>query len=282
MGKMKMRSKHNKKRNTAFLYEALVRELTKATLEDDLERKDFIVSVLKEYFKKGTILSKELELYKTLSETNGIEKGLASRLIEESKKQQGLLNKKKLFTEQSNLISKINKSLSGSPFSNFVPNYKNLATVYQVFNGNLSPKKRVLLEEKLLEDMVSQSEDRKEQQPISGLAFKMFAKKFNDVYSNGLLEEQRNLLGRYINSFADNGIELKMYLNEEYGRLSEEVKRSLDIKEIKEDTLMTEKANQVLSIIETFKERPIDNEMLEQTLRIQQLVREIKTNEHQD
>ena len=33
-------TKYNKKRNTAFLYEALVRELTKAALVDDKEKQD--------------------------------------------------------------------------------------------------------------------------------------------------------------------------------------------------------------------------------------------------
>ena len=113
------------------------------------------------------------------------------------------------------MISKINKTLRGSPLQNFVPNYKNLATVYQVFNGNLPPKKRVLLEEKLVEDMASLQGDKQEHQPISNLAFKMFAKKFNEIYSDGLLTEQKTLLGCYINSFMDNGVELKIYLQKD-------------------------------------------------------------------
>ena len=35
---MSTKIKHNKKRNTIFLYEALVRELTKATVERDQNR----------------------------------------------------------------------------------------------------------------------------------------------------------------------------------------------------------------------------------------------------
>ena len=36
-----MKLKHNKKRNTAFLYEALVKELTKAIVNKDVEGKLF-------------------------------------------------------------------------------------------------------------------------------------------------------------------------------------------------------------------------------------------------
>ena len=45
-----MRIKYNKKRNTAFLYEALVTEISKSIIEEDLERRDSIVSVIKEFF----------------------------------------------------------------------------------------------------------------------------------------------------------------------------------------------------------------------------------------
>ena len=36
---MKMKNKHNKKRNTAFVFEALAREATVAIIKADIERK---------------------------------------------------------------------------------------------------------------------------------------------------------------------------------------------------------------------------------------------------
>ena len=44
----------------------------------------------------------------------------------------------------------INKNLTSEVFSNFVPNYKNLATIAQVFGTDVNTKERVLLERKLL------------------------------------------------------------------------------------------------------------------------------------
>ena len=58
------KNKHNKKRNTAFLYEVLVKELTKNVVEKNESKKQLIVSMLKEHFSKGTILHSELNLYK--------------------------------------------------------------------------------------------------------------------------------------------------------------------------------------------------------------------------
>ena len=44
---------HNKKRNTAFLYEALVRELTKSVVHKNVERKAAVVGVIKVFLKKN-------------------------------------------------------------------------------------------------------------------------------------------------------------------------------------------------------------------------------------
>ena len=41
-----MRLKHNKKRNTAFVYEALVRELTKAVIKKDNNKKKKVVAII--------------------------------------------------------------------------------------------------------------------------------------------------------------------------------------------------------------------------------------------
>ena len=37
-----MKNKHNKKRNTAFLYEVIVREITNSILEKDQNKKDYL------------------------------------------------------------------------------------------------------------------------------------------------------------------------------------------------------------------------------------------------
>ena len=42
-----MKTKYNKKRNTAFVYEALIREGTSAILQGDHERKNTVVKLIK-------------------------------------------------------------------------------------------------------------------------------------------------------------------------------------------------------------------------------------------
>ena len=53
-----MRLKHNKKRNTAFVYEALIRELTKSIIKKHKNKQNVIVSIIKEHFSKGSVLKK--------------------------------------------------------------------------------------------------------------------------------------------------------------------------------------------------------------------------------
>ncbi len=111
--------------------------------------------------------------------------------------------------------------------------------------------------------------------PIDNLTYKTFVKKFNEKYSNSLLDEQKGLLNRYVTSFSDNGLELKTYLSEEIPRLFQKVNESLNYAEIKSDEEMTAKTEQVLDILKTTAERKVDNEMVHDILKIQNLAKEL-------
>ena len=67
-----MKISHNKKRNTLFLYEALVREYTRAKLEKNERKLQEIKSLLFEYFSDGKILKEELKIYKAILNTEKI------------------------------------------------------------------------------------------------------------------------------------------------------------------------------------------------------------------
>jgi hypothetical protein len=273
-----MKHKHNKRRNTAFIYEALVKELTKAIVNEKIQRKDKIFSVLKTYFHKNSILSKELELYNTLIGTRNLESSLAERVVNEAKRQHAALNDEKIYEAQSRLIKQINKILSKDVFSNFVPDYRTLATVCQVFNNDLPPKKKVILEESIIKQMTRKkiiSEER--QTPIDKLTYRTFVGEFNNYYSDNLLTEQQNLLNKYITSFADNGIELKIFLNEEIGRIK---KTLLSAKKDDDRLDISEKINRLLKHLETFRTADLNSDMIQNILKIQTLAREMQTSEN--
>jgi hypothetical protein len=275
---MSAKIKHNKKRNTIFLYEALVRELTKATVEKDQDRRETILNIVKEHFNTDTTMGREVRIYKNILETKDTKQNIAEKILSESKIEYSVLNKKQLFVEQSQMISRINKELSKDVFTTFVPNYKNLATLHQVFNNlDLSAKERVLLEEDALQIMTeaTQQVEKKELRHIDNLVFTSFVERFNKEYS-GLLEEQKALLSRFIGSGVGGDLEFQIYLNDEIGRLKDQVSEAKETKEFKEDKDMLQKADQVLGLLEGFSQKPLEDGDLKKILKIQELAREIK------
>jgi hypothetical protein len=268
--------KHNKKRNTAFLYETLVRELTACVVNKDTARKRKIVSIMKEFFRRDTTLGLELELYRTLYETTDVGEMTAEKLLLEVKRVYSGLNQEEAFDQQSQLIGTINRELGKDTFNTFVPNYKDLATIAQIFSKRTTIKKRTLLEDKVLRKMHTSTAPLAESlKPIDNIVYKTFVKKFNDQYSQTLRAEQSDLLSAYIVSFSDNGAALKMFLNEEISRLKGIVGNSRSLNEIASDSGMLEKTNKVMETLESFSQRQIDRDMLKQVMKIQELAAEI-------
>ena len=101
--------KHNKKRNTAFLYETLVRELTSSVVSNDSARNNKIVSMMRKFFKRNTPLGLELELYRTLYETVDVDPMTAEKLLLEVKRVYMALNQDEVFDQQSQLIGTISR-----------------------------------------------------------------------------------------------------------------------------------------------------------------------------
>ena len=277
--KSRTKLKHNKKRNTAFLFEALVKELTKASIDNNSSKRAAISSILKKHFKKGTTLSKELNLYRSVNEASGTDRITAERILSEAKRFYAMIPQQTVFSAQTDLINDINKEaeIEDSVYGNFVPNYKNIATLDQIFSDNLDMRDRVLLENKIICNMLAESEREEQMHHISNLTYKTFTKRFNEEYSGHLHEEQKELLSKYILSFVDNGLELKVYLNEELGRLKKEVEESKDLEEIKEDEAMVNNADKVLNLLESFSKEQLDETQIRKVLKIQELVREVKS-----
>ena len=275
------RNKHNKKRNTAFLYEALLKEVTKAIISGDKKAKRTAISILKESFAPKTILSEELELYKTLLETKEVDNLVAEKIVFQVRQARNNIKESDIVEAQNRLISRVNKELSSSVYSNFVPNYKNIATVSQLFStdeGNANIKSGVLLEQKIVTSMMEgiDASETPKMKPIDNLVFKSFVSKYNKEYSSGILNEQKELLNRYILSFSDNGIDVNIYLNEELGRLHGVLTDALVSAEIKTDATMVESTKRVISMIDGFRKTPVDKDLIEDVLKIQNLVSEIQ------
>ena len=272
-----MKLKHNKKRNTAFLYETLIKELTKAVVAKEDSRKNAIIAMLKEHFSKGAILGRELDLYKAIKDTSHLDVYTAERLISETKKQYSEMDKQAIFEAQSTLIESINKVVGKAAFSNFVPNYKTLASISQIFSDSLTAKEKVLLERKVMGRLVSKprlNAEKKEMEHIDNLVFKKVIENFNKKYSGQLLNEQQELLNKYILSFNSSGLEFKVYLNEELTRIKENLTDLQKSDDFKQDRDMLKKLTEIEDIVGRFQTKKIDTNMIEKIMSIQNLIAE--------
>jgi len=275
--KNKSKFRHNKKRNTAFLYEALIQELTKAIMEKKSGQKNEIVRLLKESFSQSTQLGKELDIYRTLTEKNcDLSESDVKRLVSEARRaHEKKISASGLFKEQSALIKKINKGIGTSVYTNFVPSYKDYATIAQLFSEKTSIKEKVLLENQITASISNAKSTASTMEPIDNLTYKTFVEGFNKKYDDSLLEEQKEVLTRHIFSFTDNGLALKTYLNEELERLKTIVENSLSMQEIRTDESMKTNTKKVLGVLDSFREREIDSSYLTEVLKIQKLAREV-------
>tara|TARA_R110000824_G_scaffold289028_1_gene477513 strand:+ start:4329 stop:5150 length:822 start_codon:yes stop_codon:yes gene_type:complete len=270
--------KHNKKRNTAFLYECLIKELTKAIVREDKKRQTITKNILREFFYKGSILKKELEIYNSLLESKEMETSYSHRLLQETKKDFYNIDRKKAFNEQTRIIKKINKALGHNVFSNFVPNYKDIASFGLFFqNERLPAKKRIMLESNLVKFLGRKDKILTEMKHLDNLEYKTFVKKFNNAYERTLQKEQKDLLTNYIVSFSDNGVGLKSFLNQEIGRLKGAVQEHI----IEAPTSSnSENFKKVKTKLDNYAQIPINQQMVEEIFYIQDLIAEVSKNGH--
>tara|TARA_B100001093_G_scaffold118397_1_gene110967 strand:- start:10831 stop:11664 length:834 start_codon:yes stop_codon:yes gene_type:complete len=269
-----MKNKHNKKRNTAFVFEALAREATVAIIKGDTERKAKVISIVRKHFTGDSLLKKDLECYRSLYENQNLDETTSKKIVEAVLAAKRLIDPDGLFKQQTEVINDINKELSPQTFNNFVPNYKSLATIAKMFNTN-SPKQSVMLEGRIIEGMVSDTKTSS-LEPMDSITFRTFTKKFNQKYSDTLMQEQKELLNQYISSFSNEELELKIYLNRELGRLKESLEKATEVEEVAGDEEMINKTKLVKERLENLSsETTLTETTLFTILKTQELVKEI-------
>ena len=96
--------KHNKKRNSAFLYEALIQELAKAVISKNKKLQTQITKIIKESFTRDSMVYRELKLYKAITHTKEVGIITAEKIINEVKARHKDIDKKQLLSEHKSLI----------------------------------------------------------------------------------------------------------------------------------------------------------------------------------
>lgn len=255
--------KHSKFRNTGFLFELLVRQVTSDILAN---RKSIAEGLLKKYFNSKTELANELKLYQFIVNEKYNNENRAERFIDAVIDNRKKLDEKKILKEKYNLIKEIKENYQIDDFlKSQVPNYKVLASVYKIFEFNLNtessydPKDFVNTKFAIVEHLTSKpvanakSVDKinealkKEDKEIRLLTYKMLVENFNKKYKS-LNEKQKSILKEYINSFT-NSDNLKAFITNEVVTLNKELtKTGKEIKDKVTKIKLAETINQLNKI----------------------------------
>ena len=255
--------KHSKFRNTGFLFELLVRQVTSDILSN---RKSIAEGLLKKYFNSKTELANELKLYQFIVNEKYNNENRAERFIDAVIDNRKKLDEKKILKEKYNLIKEIKENYQIDDFlKSQVPNYKVLASVYKIFEFNLNtessydPKDFVNTKFAIVEHLTSKPVAnakavdkinealKKEDKEIRLLTYKMLVENFNKKYKS-LNEKQKGILKEYINSFT-NSDNLKAFITNEVVTLTKELtKTGKEIKDKVTKIKLAETINQLNKI----------------------------------
>ena len=275
--------KHNKIKNTAFLYECLTRQITSDVLSNNDPSP--ALAIVKEFFKPTTILGKELVLYKALTSKKLKNEGKINYLVDSVLRERAKLNYSEMRRAKYNLVKKITEKYDLKDFFRTrISNYRDIASVYKLFEiqHNSNPFEeteiRFVVMENLKEKDAPKSNKQsvvekfqKESRDLRLLSYKILVDKFNQKYSN-LNESQRGLLQAYINNISNTST-LKDFMAEEIKKLKNEI---IKIHPKIDDKVVSIKLKECLNVLKKLnKGNVVNEEQLVTMMRFYSLLDEI-------
>lgn len=247
---------HNKKRNSAILFEMLLRHAVACVMEDKKAEVSKTLAVVKKFFNKGSVLAEELKAFRTLLNSHVKSPETANKILYEVCNFTKTLSSKNIDKQKSLLIKEINHSLDAKRiFSYRIPEYRTYATVQVLFNnartkGNpLDNVEKYKLEENIVERLTQgKIEEKTEILKINpnhnNLIHRFATKRFTEKYQNLLSEEQKLLLTRYAASLlSENDKSFRPYLFSEIEKIKKTL-GSIKNEEILKDSILMQRINE--------------------------------------
>ena len=231
--------KHSKFKNTGFIFELLVRQITSEIMSAN---KSVAEKILKEHFNSKQELSKELKLYQYLINEKYNSESKAEQFINTILEARKKIDEKKLTKEKYNLIKEIKETYNLDEFiKSPISNYKTLASIYKIFETVTSEESfdptdivssRFTIAENIINSSIQNKEIkikdavmeeyRKQDEDLRAVSYKLLVESFNNKYSN-LTNDQKGLLREYINNINNTG-KLNEYVSNEVTKLVEGLK----------------------------------------------------------
>jgi len=270
--------KHSKFKNTGLLFELLVRQVASDVMNGT---ESTALKLIKRHFKTTSELSKELKLYRSLSEEKFSTEKKADMFIDACISSRNRLQESILRREKYNLIKDLKKSFVTESFlKSRVKNYKLQASIYKLFESTdfEDPKAVVSNRYAIIDNILStkptvKKKLVKEDKDVRLLASKIMIDKFNKKYSN-LSKNQQKMLREYINNVT-NTVTLKEYITTESHKLINEMTR---LKTIVPNKILRIKLNEVTNLLKELSERhSVKDKDVLTMLRYYELVKELKT-----
>jgi hypothetical protein len=226
--------KHSKFKNTGFIFELLVRQITSEIMSAN---KSIAEKILKEHFNSKKELSKELKLYQYLINEKYNSESKAEQFINTILEARKRLDETKLTREKYNLVKEIKETYNLDEFiKSPISNYKTLASIYKIFetvttNEQYDPTDIVSSRFTIAENIINSSiqnkdvkikdavleEYRKQDEDLRAVSYKLLVESFNTKYKN-LSTDQKGLLREYINNINNTG-KLNEYVGNEVTNL---------------------------------------------------------------
>ena len=282
---MAKKLKHSKIKNTGILFELLTRQIT----ADVLDGKDSkAVTIVKKYFNENTVLGKELQLYRLLSEKHYNSENKANELLDLVIKSRRKLSSSSIRNEKYNLIKEIKKSYQVQDFfGGRISNYKLLASISNVIqsettNEDFQPDQVLNSKFTILEHITNKNisgkvkdkvlkEYNKKDKDLRLLTYKILVDKFNKKYKN-LDESQKRLLKNYINNISNTN-KMREFVDKEVSTVK--TKLSKHLPKVKDKVTKIKLDEAVKQIGNLTKGRIIEEKQVLTLMRYYELVKEI-------
>ena len=281
--------KHSKFKNTGFIFELIVRQITAEIMS---ENKSVAEKIFKEHFNSKKELSKELKLYQYLINEKYNSEAKAEKFIDTILEARKRLDEKKIIKEKYNLIKAIKESYNIDEFvKSPISNYKVLASIYKIFETISSTEQfdptdivssRFTITESIINTSIQNKEQKikdavieeykKQDENLRALSYKFLVESFNKKYKN-LSEEQKSLLRQYINNINNTG-KLNEYVSGEVTNMINSLK---EVGAKVSDKVTKIKLAETISNIKKIKSvKKIKEEHLSAMMMTYELVNEIK------
>lgn len=280
-----MNIKHSKYKNTAILFEILVKRITADTMSDNQSP---ALGLLRKYF-YNTELGKEYKIYETVIKSRNISEAKASDLINTALEATKRLNKGKLKKEKYNLVKELKENYNlGDLFGIRVREYKIYASIYNLIEIHNTTKpinvsqvleNRTTLLEYLTQSSISIPESDKiieefksHDKDVRILTYKILLERFNKKYS-GLNPKQKRILKEFIES-VDSTNTLKEFYNKEISLIHKEL---TDLSKSTTEKVIQIKLSEVLKHVKALdKNEKINSQYIVDLLQYHTLIDELQ------